>query len=175
MPKKKNPLPTIPYKKAAKKAANYKDYINMFQLRDVPISDAALEHYAAEVIDWAWEDKEALHLQWFHLNKGFTSGTWSELVRRSPILKEAWEFARAVIGLRRQDQGETGKRDKTMIMFTMPLYSKEWKELEEWHAQVKAKANDDIFIPKTIVELRTMPTTDIVPERHEPRDPDTTK
>ena len=136
--KKISPQSSIEYKKASKKATTYKDYLCCFGHRMTPISDTALEHYANEVVEWAWNETP-VHLKEFYLKKGFVRQVWGELVNRNGTLKEAWKFAKEVIGLRRLEQAETGKRDKALVMFTMPSYDEEWKELEEWRATLRSQ------------------------------------
>ena len=65
--------------------------------------------------------------------------TYYGWVKRYPIAKEANEFAKTIIGNRREVGALKRKFDVGMFTASMPMYSDEWKENVEWKSSLKHK------------------------------------
>lgn len=139
MVKKTNPsTPT-----QSKTKDRWEEYRQVGSWKMVPYNDAALERLANEIYEWASKDEDALVLEEFYLKRGISCSTWIRFKERSPALKEAHNHALRLIGIRREKGAIKSKMDFRAIASTQPRYSKTARQVEEWRANLRAKANED--------------------------------
>jgi len=139
MKKKKNQPSTTKTEDRAK-VFEIASKISIF--RDRPISLQRIDELAVELFDWAVNDPDALILSEFFDIKGISPTYIARWKKRSPILKESCEIAKAVIANRREKGAIKRKFDSNFIYRTMPLYRKSFKELEKWRSSLRTKEND---------------------------------
>jgi len=130
-------------KKAAKLPYRHSDdYLNLHTMKLQPVSIEWLEILAKDLVEWAINDEKALKLTAFYTNRGICSDTLARWLRRSKILNTSHKFAKMVIGNRREVGALTKKFDATLVMRSMAVYDKEWKDLEEWRSDLKNKEEE---------------------------------
>lgn len=105
--------------------------------KDHPVSDVFLSKLAEELATWAKEDDTALKIDTFLIWQGISWESFTRWVERSDELKRALAFARMCIGERRELGGLRKIYDTSMIMRSMPMYDKHWKDLTEWYSKLK--------------------------------------
>ncbi len=127
------------------------DYMNWKTQRRDPVTLQMIERLALEIVDWALNTKDALLLKEFLHAKGVGSNSWYEWYEKYPLLKEAHANALDILNSRREKLAYERKLDTSAVRWSMPLYSKEFKELEEWRSKLKSEQNINAGIK--IVEL----------------------
>lgn len=110
-----------------------------FFLRSMPISDAWLEDLAERLVKWSSEDKNAIVLGAFLTDEKIVWETFGRWCKRSKSLRDAHKFALQVIGTRREVLALKKELDPSMVKFNQMLYDKNWKKVEEWREELKAK------------------------------------
>jgi hypothetical protein len=115
---------------------NYRD---CFTFKTKPVTELFIERFFSDVVKEARNNEEVLTMEDLFLNKGVPSVTYYGWVKRYPLAKEANDFAKAIIGNRREKGALKKKFDVGMIMFSMPMYSDRWKESFEWKSRLKEK------------------------------------
>ena len=106
-----------------------------------PITESYLRDIALEVIRWAEENDNALKLVPFYRSKGISSHTLRKWLDQYPFLKEAHEEAILIIGDRREIGAIKKMYAENSIHFMMPKYDPDWKEMTQWRAELKSKAD----------------------------------
>jgi hypothetical protein len=128
-------------------------YLDLFTLREMPISEAAIERLAKEVLEWPDISKKQTMTEFFK-KKGISSATFWRWTQKFPILKEAYEQAMQYLGDNRE-AGAAGflkrKLDPTMIKPVMFKYSEIWRELRDEDMALKKQLQNDTSKNITIV------------------------
>ena len=146
-------------------APKFDFYRSMFTLRETPVTEAWIENLAAEFVDWAMNDPEALILDDFYLSKGLQAQQISTWKKKHSCLAEAHAFAKRKIANRREKGALTKDLSETMVSRSMPLYSDEWKEVEEWRASLRNKKDENVHQGPQIVVIDRYPNSELVPEK----------
>lgn len=119
---------------------------------------------ANEMIHSAINDENILTITDFLFTKGLYRQQLDTLCEKFPEVAQAKTIAMEAIGNRRERMAIQKKYDTTMIMASMPMFSKEWKELVEW----KSKLTKHEEKTQTInVTLEAIPNSTMVPEKTE--------
>jgi len=160
--KDKTPHSNIASEVLPNKACNYEDYLDMFSFKRKPVPLAFLLEIAQKVIKWAQEE-ESLKMDQFLIKYGIEQSDMDRWRDRCPELKDAWKFAKMIIGTRRELGALTGKLDRSIVAFTMPVYCREWKEQAEWRAKLKQTETESTG-PQFVV-LEKYPDTVEVPSK----------
>ncbi len=138
-------------------------YLDMFTLRQTPVSNDYLLKFALEWVNWAITDDDALTLEGFYILKGVQQRTVDRWCDRCPELMEAHDYAMMVIGDRREKGAITRKYSEGMIKTTMCMYKIKWKELEEWRAHLSEKIANAGGMK--LVEIEKFADSDLVPTK----------
>jgi len=172
--KKKN-MTTIPQdiKKKQKTPSTYYDqYRDLFTFRMKPVPMSFIERISKELVEWAYTNEDALVLSDFFYSKGIGSRVANGWANKTPILKQAVEEAKRLLGNRREKGAIKKEYDAGMIKATMNLYHDEWEKLEVWRAELKQK-QDEITQKSTIQwVLEKFPDSKLVPKKPEESDDD---
>ncbi len=144
----------------------FDSYLDMFTLREKPISEAAIERLALEMLKWADEDPEAYKLSQFYVKKGIRESDINRLSERYPNLKEAKEWALVIIGNRRELGGIKKLLDSGMISRSMSHYDPVWKKIAEFNAELarRVKEGEEKSGPQFII-MERFDESPIVPQK----------
>lgn len=113
------------------------DYAMVYSFRESPVSDEFLMDLGFKAMAWAEENDDALVFnQFLRLHKISQEG-WRLWCKRSAFLKTAYTYTLAILGDRREIAAMKHKLDPSFVMRSMPIYSDEWKVLNEWYAKLK--------------------------------------
>ena len=125
---------------------NWKEkyYVNFYTLRKELMSPRIAEELAKEVVKWASEDKKGFKISQFYLSRGIAASTFYFLINKHPVLKNAVECAKELIGNRREIGALTNKLNPNMVMSQMSKYDKSWWTLEQRRADLRAKSQQKV-------------------------------
>ena len=155
-------------KKVSKSAyRSSREFLNLHTLKMQPVSDEWLEIFAKELVDWTINDENALTMNGFYVKKGVPSRTVARWRKRSKLFNEAHEFAKMIIGCRRETGALTKKLDAGIVLRTMAMYDEEWKKLEEWRADLKIKEAEKKQPANFIVRMDSIETIKAKLEKQE--------
>jgi hypothetical protein len=134
--------PTIQRNMPPKKAPSMLDRATwdpgmIFQMRQIPTSDAFLEHLTFKLIDWAKNNKDALTFDQFLSEFNLTWEGVNGWRKRYPRLELAWQYAKVCISARREVGGLKNTLNSAMVMKTMPMYSDQWVDLIKWYEKLR--------------------------------------
>jgi hypothetical protein len=121
----------------------YDEYSNMRTWKMTPISNATKDALAAELYDWALNDENAFKLSQFYTERGISYNDFSRWLTQHERLKQAHDAAKILIGNRREIGALKNKLNAGVVVPSMPKYDKDWKDLAEWRASMKAEAQSD--------------------------------
>lgn len=160
--KKKTPdLNTIDQVKQ-KPVTVFDTYQELVSWRTIPVHEAAVERIASEMVEWAFNDPDALRLSAFFQMKKIPREYLYRWRDRFPIMKSAVEEAMLAIGMRREKGAIKKEYDAGTIKFMQPLYDEDWKKTEEWRASL---GRDEERVGNIKVVIEQFPSSDLVPEK----------
>jgi hypothetical protein len=147
--------------KKNKKITHWVDeYKNPMEMKSVAVSEVTIERFAEDIVKWA-HTPNALTISSFPTSRGIHHVTWNRWLKRFPLLMEANDIAKELIGIRREEGVMLGKYRDSMVKPIHGLYSHQWRENEDRLADL---ANESINPTMQVVVIPDMPRTDIVPE-----------
>jgi hypothetical protein len=121
---------------------NYTTFMNMTTLTKQIASQVWAEKMATKLVKWVEESNDAVTLTEFYRSIGIISQDFCELSRKYPILEKAQEYARMVIGDRREKGMLMRKFEPGSTAYMMPHYSADWKKIVEWRASLRQPAGE---------------------------------
>jgi len=154
-----------PAVKRRKQAKQKRASLNPYYTRQIPYSDEALEKMAQELEEWATVTNE-IYINKFWLAKKMTRNSFHHLVGRSERLGAAYDYAKEMIAVKREEKIHKGEADRQTISWRQPIYSDEIKEIEEWLSNLKEKENK-AGAGNFVVEQSPVPSSDMVPHKKE--------
>jgi len=140
------------------------DYRNLRTGEICPMSVKRLDEIATELTTWVESDSNAYKLSQFYLTKGINRATWNEWCHKSPLLMEASNYAKEVIGNRRELGGLNNDLNPGIVSYTMGFYDQDWKEESVRRAALKEGSRSEASNSFTIV-VDAIPNSSVVPER----------
>ena len=140
----------------------YDYYLDMFSLRERPVSDRWLDNLAVELIKWAINNSEALKLTQFYQERGIGSNDVKRWIGRNENFARAHSFARGIIGDRREIGAIKRIYDPSMIRAMQAYYDEDYKVQEEWRIKTR---NADPQGPAVIRVLVPVIESEDVPSR----------
>lgn len=134
--------------------------------REWPLTKASVQRLADALVEWARKD-DSLTLQQFWVERNITPKVYYDYKKKHECLQDAHEYAHACLGARREVGGLKRELDPGLVSRSMPIYSKEWKELEEWRNELKKKNEDKSIGTERIVVIERSPDSPLVKEKNE--------
>jgi len=162
---KHNKSSSVKAKKDKKEWTYFDEYFDFNSFKKKPVSEQWLMELAKRLVFWARDNEDALILNQFFTDEGIGKSTVANWKKRNERFNMSYDFAKQLIGIRREVGALKKKLDTHMIMFTMPQYSESWKELEEWRSSLKVKEQEKVGDRKITIVMEKFPTTNIVPEK----------
>lgn len=147
------------------------DYMDTFTFKMKPMSIEGIERIAAELVNWARNNDDALKIAQFWNDKGINHQDFYRWMEWSPALKSAHEITMSILGTRREIGAIQKKFDTGMISFTMPFYDKNWKDNVEWRSSLKAKEAAEQNNETKIVIMERIPDSPLVPSKPKKEEP----
>jgi hypothetical protein len=125
----------------------------------------SLKQWASDWIVSTKENEEILFPNQFRMRRGISIKTWNLWLRESVDLKEAEKEVLEIIAVRRELGAIENKYNAHIIGRSMPIYSKDWKELEEWRSTLNKKNEAAESTQRIQVILEQYPNSSLVPEK----------
>lgn len=139
-------------------------YLDMFTLREKPVTATWIENFALKLMHWALSNEDALTISEFYLCEGVNHRDYTRWCKIYPNLELAHEYALKVIGNRRIHGAIKRLYDAGTVKYCQPLYDPDFKELVKlWSEMARLKESNSGA--EIHVHMDQIPKTDIVPEK----------
>lgn len=126
-----NPDRTKPYSKFLEE---YKDcYKNETRI----LTEAFLERFSIEMVNWAKDNQDALFIGEFSRSKGISPARVLDWCSKFPIMKKAYDETLSLICENREKGALTRKYDSGSVFKVHGMYSPEYKEFLKWQSMQK--------------------------------------
>ena len=102
------------------------EYQDCFTFKTKPITQAFIEQFAADLVQWAYSNNEALIISQFYLSKGISPQTYYRWINQHELIKQAHETAMLCIGNRREIGALQRKFSEGMVTQRQHAYDAEW-------------------------------------------------
>lgn len=126
---------------------------------------------AEDMMRWAKEE-EAFSIPEYLMENNIPHQRYYEWKAKFPFLKEAHEFAKMCIGIRRERGIIKGDYNAAAVIPVMSYYSKEWKEMDVWRSELRKKEDAHHGPAQLTILMEAAPQSDIVPFKMEAKEED---
>lgn len=134
-------------------------YKDIFSFKEVPIPMQYIERLAQDLVAWARDDKDALKISQFYLERGIHRSTFYKWKDTYEILGRAFTAAKEYIGNRRELGAlviKDRKYDPSIIMKSQSFYDEDWKNTVEWEASLRKQPlqqpNVEVYLNDLTIE-----------------------
>lgn len=110
------------------RARAHKANVQKYTLGKFPQNEAEWLSLANDMLTWAHQES-SFAIEDFPLSKGYSPHKFYKWINHNEYFADALEFARYMVGSRREKAAREKRADSTIILKTMPLYNYEFKEL----------------------------------------------
>ena len=136
------------------------DFLNKDAILLQPDKDMFRKRLALTLLEWAQQDS-SLEIGDFAIEMKMRRTTLYEWAQKYPDFKEAYDFAKLMIGVRRRKGALTRKFDKDVVHRDEHVYDPERHEVNVYHNNLKKDIQND-NTTKVIV-LSQLDTGELVP------------
>lgn len=137
-------------------------YLDMFFMRQMPVSEAFLERLASEWIEWA-KLPTSFRLNQFYNERGIPNKMMYRWAKKCSKLQEAHDMVLSMLADRRDIGALTKELDGAQVRETFALYDPEFKEFMKWKAQISKE--EDKGKGNITVVFENFPSSEDVPTR----------
>jgi len=116
---------------------DYRDYVS-WEMK--PLTNNLMKQICIDIVQWCKRD-DVLTIDGFFLSKNMDPNFGYQWSQKYPDFKEAFTFAKRMIAFRRENKSLVREVDSAFAEKMMPYYNQDWKDMAEWRAQLKAKAD----------------------------------
>lgn len=141
---------------------SWNEYLNLLSHKMEPANNDYFKRLALELTEWARKNKKAMMISQFYALRGIPESTYFMWVKDNQILKDAHEFATLLIANRREEK--LIEKDPSSLKFTMPHYSKIWRQESERRAALAAKNTTELTVNYE-AQPQVLPHSAMVPNR----------
>lgn len=128
------------------------------------LGDRSIIQIAHELVAWASETSDALKTSEFFSVRGISMNTVRLWRKRLPFFEQLYSIALTTIGDRREKLGLKKIFDSSIVMRTMPIYDRDYRDSLEWLESIK---KDNTVSQQPIVIIERYPSCDTVPPHKE--------
>lgn len=143
----------------------FEEYLDLFTFEKRPVTKEFKNMFFEKFLRWAREDEEALKPSQFWNKEGVFQKDVYKWRDSDEKYAHIYATILQILGNRRELLGLKRKMDPGMVMFTMPHYDKDWKELVEWRTKIKQENGEKS--DKIEVYIDNFPQTPVVPPKKE--------
>ena len=112
-----------------------------------------LQEIAEDLLDYA-ENSKSIHLAPWCRKKGFCLSWLNKLADYHPIIKDAHNQAKELLGGKVLNSSFYGEGNATVGMAYLPIYDKDFKDLKEWLAKLnKTQDKGETFSMQDLLKL----------------------
>lgn len=109
----------------------------IYQWREKPVSETYIAKLAEELIEECVNNTKLYTIDQFLVKHNLISTTYERWCKKFEQLGEAHEFAKMVLGARRESGALENNLNASMVQYVMPHYSKTWRDMTEWRSSLK--------------------------------------
>lgn len=113
------------------------DYVNIFTRGVTPMTDSGLERFAQDMVDWAYNNEDALRPYDFAYTKQLGRRTYMKWVNKYPVIHEAHQDVMDIIASRREIGALKRKYSEKTVLFSLHRYDPEAREDAKFHASLR--------------------------------------
>ncbi len=125
----------------------WRDFLENDAYMQFPANAEWCSRFAYTLLEWATKD-DSVEITDFALEMKMRRQTIYEWAAKYPVIKDALDQARLMIGSRRRKGALTRKFDKDVVFKDMHKYDPEWLEINKYHSDMK---KDEEKQPTTFV------------------------
>lgn len=140
------------------------EYQHFFTGKKIPVSIKFINQLCLDLVKWAYRDETALTAGSFWLIKSIPFRTGRSWREKYPQLKQAYEDAKQIIGIRREEGSLLRKFDNATFFRTAANYSEDFRDTAVFQSELKAKQEEKGKASITVV-LDKFPDSKLVPEK----------
>jgi len=160
-----------PQVKIAKKPKHYTEqYRDLFTMRMKPVPQSFIEKISLELIHWALNNDNALTLKRFFYEHGIPNTYVTKWMKKYPILNEAIDEARFLLGIRREEGALKKIFDAGTMKASLHHYDPAVREDIVWQAELKQKMDEKTQNNNISWVLEKFPSSNLVPEKPKEKD-----
>jgi hypothetical protein len=140
-------------------------YLNLNTFGMMPVD---MDYFKKLAIEWIAQARntEMLLMTEYPAQKGIPAQTFLDWINRCPELKEAQSLVRTIIAMRRERGGLKNEYNGKMVERMQHLYDRDWRDAEEWRANLAVKSQINTQQPVTVI-LEAFPSSNLVPPKKE--------
>ena len=138
-----------------KNDSEWEQYLNMISFQLEPATSGFFKRLAIELYTWARENEKSYSVEEFLHLKGIPTGSFYRWVEKYPEVKQSNEEALSIFSIRRERGAIEKKLDGQMVRWSLPLFSKRFKDLEEWRSKLnkdKEESGNKIVVIEKFAE-----------------------
>ena len=132
---------------------------DLFFFRSKPMNETQANILAEEIVRYAQEEGVAVTRTRFCKQRGISRISLAKYAKKFPCIDMAWKIATEYVGDNRHVGAILKNPDSRLVERSMPIYSKEWKELEEWRAEMKVMKDKLERYEQIIYQTNPIPQT----------------
>lgn len=160
---KKAAVPNANISKGNKPKVVYLDeWVNFNTFERSVQTNLSLERLAKELVDWFKSNPDAIKISQFLEEKGIHQQSWQRWCNLYPVLNEAKEWVKMVIGTRREVGIMTRKYEPGFTAVTMYNYCNEFTEASRMKASI-VNRDGGLEGGQKIVVIERFPDSPLVP------------
>lgn len=129
-------------KKISKDITQPRHITDVYTWNLVPVRDDAPQVWAQELRDWVKDNPQARTIRQFLDSKQLYKDAYYKMLHRFPVLKEANEYAKQIMGERLWESAVDKKTDWKASHHRLYRYGKEFEEDDAYHAKLSREKND---------------------------------
>lgn len=140
---KKTPHSSTPPQEPSEKESWWEEYTDMLSLQKKPVGIQFLNRFAEEMVAYFHTNQEAKRLTDFYATKHVTEKTVINWRKRCPLLDEACEYCKMLLGNRREEWAISNPNyNAGTLQRVMTHYSSVWHEDAIFKAKLKEIAEE---------------------------------
>jgi hypothetical protein len=132
------------------------------------ITNTMLDRLGQELIEWAYatDSEKGIKIKQFLALKGIHDKTWNDWCTKYPSLREAHDYAKMILGNRREEGAITKKWDVGVFNFMQPMYDEDHMKMLKDREDLK-KSADELEGSAKIVIMERFASVEEVPVKKE--------
>ena len=142
------------------------EWLNFNTYEKSILTTTSIERLARELVEWARSNPDAIKISQFLEERGIHIRSWSKWCNNYPVLSDARDHAKMILGNRREHGVMTRKYEPSSTNFMMINYDAEWAETMKLKTSLLEKAADSGG--PQIVVIEKYPESSLVPAKPDP-------
>jgi hypothetical protein len=149
----------IPTPTKTKTYKYFDEYSDLFTGRVVPVPETFLERLGQGLLAYCMDksNTDNITIVGYLLSLGIPKQTYYQWLPRSEVLQKYHNASLDALADKRERCGLKGEYNAAMIIYSMPIYSQDWKAITEWRESLKKEAQQPTTKLVVVPELPDVP------------------